>query len=182
MDLGHPVMTHLENTAGEINTMIQKVRFQVLLALLIFALVGFQPVSAASQPPAVTPTDVAFINAAVAAHNIEEAITGHISNDPNFRLSKQLPEDKRQLPPPLIKKDGNFDFDWTVGQHARYLMEELRQGIHILQSSDKSSGLDGIALAGARESWPKMRDISCRESPGIRYYDLDGLERYCPEQ
>jgi hypothetical protein len=126
--------------------------------------------------------DDVFVHAGVAAHNIEEAITEHITNDPNFQQTKQLPEDRRPFPGVLIKKDGTFSFDWTTGQHARYLMEELRQGIHTLLSVEKHSGLDGIALDGARESWPKVRDISCRESPGIRYYDLDGFEKYCPER
>ena len=126
--------------------------------------------------------EVVFIHAGIAAHNIEEAIVEHLSDDPNFQQTKQLPEDKQPHPAILRKKDGTFSFDWTTGQHARYLMEELRQGIHILQSVEKHSGLDGIALDGARESWPKVRDISCRESPGIRYYDLDGFEKYCPER
>jgi hypothetical protein len=61
-------------------------------------------------------------------------------------------------------------------------MEDLRQGIHVLQSADKPRGFDVIALAGARECWPKLRDTSCRETPGIRYYDLDGFEQYCPSK
>jgi len=148
----------------------------------VLALHGFQVDSMQGQEPATEPDDVVFVHAGIAAHNIEEAIAEHISHDPNFHLSKQLPEDRRPDPGILIKKDGTFSFDWTTGQHARYLMEELRQGIHQLQSVDKHIGLDGIALDGARESWPKVRDISCRETPGLRYYDLDGFEKYCPEQ
>jgi hypothetical protein len=48
----------------------------------------------------------------------------------------------------LVLKEG-FLFDWTPGQQARHLMEDLRQGIHILQSADKPRGIDVIALAGA---------------------------------
>jgi hypothetical protein len=93
------------------------------------------------------------------AHNIQEAITEHTTEDEHFLLTKQLPEDKRDLPPPLVFKDGNFAFDWTPGQEARFLMEEIRQGIHALQSVEKPHGLDIIALAGGREYWPKLRDL-----------------------
>ena len=154
----------------------------VLFTGAALALCNAQTTSTGRQKPSLTTTDKALIDAQVAAQNIEQAIAGHFTDDPNFQWKKQLPEDKRDLPPPLIKRDGTFDFDWTLGQHARYLMETLRQGIHALQSVEKHVGLDGIALSGARESWPKMRDISCRESPGIRYYDLDGFEQYCPER
>jgi hypothetical protein len=116
----------------------------------------------------------------IVAGNIQTAITGHILDDPGFRQNKQLPEDPQNHPKILVFKDGSFIFDWTPGQEARYLMEELRQGIHILQSVDKPHGMDIIALTGAREYWPKLRDISCGENPGIRYYDLDGFEEYCP--
>jgi hypothetical protein len=116
----------------------------------------------------------------IVADNIQTAIVAHITEDANFRRDKQLPEDKQNEPKILYLKDGSFVFDWTPGQEARYLMETLRQGLHILQSVDKPKGLDIIALTGAREYWPKLRDISCHETPGIRYYDLDGFEQYCP--
>ncbi|MGP8271807.1 MAG: hypothetical protein ACLQLH_17220 [Terracidiphilus sp.] len=133
------------------------------------------------QKPATEPSEAVFNGATIAAFHLQEAIDEHIANDANFHPTKQMPEDKRELPPFLVKRDMVLNFDWTTGQHARYLMEELRQGIHQLQSAEKASGLDGVALAAARENWPKMRDVSCRESPGIRYYDLDGFEQYCPE-
>jgi hypothetical protein len=116
----------------------------------------------------------------IVAGNIQTAIVGHLTEDPNFQRNKQLPEDRQNEPKLLYLKDGSFAFDWTPGQEARYLMEELRQGLHILQAVDKPKGFDIIALRGARDYWPKLRDISCRESPGIRYYDLDGFEQFCP--
>ena len=116
----------------------------------------------------------------IVASNVDDALRDHLLEDPNFRLVKQLPEEKRELPKMLPLKDGSFIFDWTPGQQARYLMEGLRQGLHQLQSVEKLHGLDIPALAGAREYWPKLRDISCHESPGIRYYDLDGFKQYCP--
>jgi len=118
----------------------------------------------------------------VVDNNIEEAIKAHIIEDPEFKRNAQLPEDKQNEPKMLFFKDGRLTFDWTSGQEARYLMEHLRQGIHALQSVDKPRGLDIVALTGAREYWPKLKDISCRENPGIRYYDLDGFEQYCPER
>jgi hypothetical protein len=120
-----------------------------------------------------------LLKGTVVAGNIQTAIAGHLALDPAFSMKKQQPEEKYPDPKMLVLKD-RFLFDWTAGQQARHLMEDLRQGIHILQSVDKPRGFDVIALAGAREYWPKMRDISCRETPGIRYYDLDGFEQYCP--
>jgi hypothetical protein len=162
--------------------MVHNVKVGSLFVTVALAICGLHAAAISAQKTAPEPADAVFVDATIAAHNIEEAITEHITSDPSFHPTKQLPEDRRDFPPPLITKDGGFDFDWTLGQHARYLMEALRQGIHTLQSAVKPSGLDGIALAGARESWPKMRDISCHESPGIRYYDLDGFEQYCPKR
>jgi hypothetical protein len=148
-----------------------------LIGFLLFACLNSaaQPVKTESQ------ADV-LLKGQTIAGNIQEAFTEHISDDSNFRQDKQQPEDKQNDPKVLVFKDGSFIFDWTPGQEARYLMEELRQGIHILQSVQKPRGFDVIALTGAREYWPKLRDISCRENPGIRYYDLDGFEQYCPSK
>jgi hypothetical protein len=130
--------------------------------------------------PAQSATEADVLSRAqIVAGNIQEAITGHVTEDANFQQNKQLPEDKQNEPKILVFKDGSFAFDWTPGQEARYLMEKLRQGLHILQSVEKPTGFDVIALAGAREYWPKLRDISCHENPGVRYYDLDGFEQYC---
>jgi hypothetical protein len=119
--------------------------------------------------------------AQIVAGNIETAIRAHLTDDPDFQRRLQLPEDKQHEPKILVKKDGSFEFDWTPGQQARYLMEQMRQGIHALQSVSKPKGMDIIALTGVREYWPKLRDISCRENPGIRYYTLDGFEEFCPD-
>lgn len=118
----------------------------------------------------------------IVAHNVQTALTEHQMEDTSFQASKQLPEDKRDFPKMLVLKDNTILLDWTSGQEARYLMEELRQDIHALQSVEKPRGFDIIALTGAREFWPKLRDISCRETPGIRYYDLDGFAQYCPSR
>jgi hypothetical protein len=115
----------------------------------------------------------------IVATNIQTALSPHIALDGEFTLKKQEPADSVRDFAVLFYKDGTMAFDWTTGQHARYLMEELRQGIHELQSASKPRGLDVVALGGARDAWPKLRDIACKEYPGIRYYDLDGFERYC---
>jgi hypothetical protein len=157
-------------------------KYLAVISILIVALVavaarqGIAQVSKPSDPD----TEETLRKGQIVAGNIQTAFTSHILDDPNLRQNKQLPEDQQNHPKILVFKDGSFVFDWTPGQQARYLMEELRQGIHILQSVDKPRGSDIIALTGAREYWPKLRDISCRENPGIRYYDLDGFEEYCP--
>ena len=161
--------------------MIRYTKASIVLAALTLAACGIHSTTMNGQKPATQSVDDVLLKAESVSHNIGEAITEHITKDANFHWTKQLPEDKRPDPGILVKKDGSFSFDWTPGQHARHLMEELRQGIHQLQSVEKPSGLDSIALVGAREYWPKVRDISCRESPGIRYYDLDGYEQFCPE-
>jgi hypothetical protein len=118
----------------------------------------------------------------VVAHNIQVAIMTHLIEDQTFQVSKQSPEEPTILPRILVKKDSSFTFDWTPGQHARYLMEELRQGVHTLQASATPRGMDAVAFAGAREYWPQLRDISCQDAPGTKYYDLDGFPQYCRDK
>jgi hypothetical protein len=113
-------------------------------------------------------------------NNVQTALQIHWKEDPHFKGQKQLPEDKQNPPKMLFLKDNSILFDWTPGQRARYLMEDLRQGIHELQSADKASGTDIVAVSTAREIWPELRDISCHENPGIRFYDLDGVPHFCP--
>ncbi len=145
------------------------------LFFVFILLVSISPTWAQDEPEAEV-----LRHGEIVADNIQTAITIHITEDENFRRDKQMPEDKQNHPKALVFKDGSFVFDWTPGQQARYLMEELRQGLHILQSVDKPRGLDIVALTGARDYWPKLRDISCHENSGIRYYDLDGFEQFCP--
>lgn len=154
----------------------------VIITMLIAGLVTVAPQYGITQQTSKPDTEETLRKGQIVAGNIQTAITGHILDDPSFRQNKQLPEDPQNHPRILTFKDGSFAFDWTPGQEARYLMEEMRQGIHILQSVDKPRGIDIIALTGAREYWPKLRDISCGENPGIRYYDLDGFDEYCPSK
>jgi len=125
--------------------------------------------------------DETLLKGEVVAGNIETAITAHLTSDPDFQIVKQLPEDPHpKLPKMLLKQDGGIVLDWTAGQQAASLMEDIRQGLHALQAAHSPRGLDIVAFAGGREYWPKLRDIFCREYPGVRYYDLDGFEQFCP--
>lgn len=147
---------------------------------VVAAIIQLVSLNAAAQKTEKSTTDV-LAKAEIVAGNITTAIRTHIADDPEFQISKQLPEDKYAPPKILTKKDGTTIFDRTPGQQARSLMEDIRQGLHALQSSKKALGIDSIALAGGREYWPKLRDISCHDLPGIRYYDLDGFPQFCPD-
>jgi len=135
-------------------------------------------ITAFGTQPGQTVSDV-LLKANIVAGNIQTAITVHLLHDPDFQIAKQLPEDKQCPPKILVRHDGSFYFDRTAGQEARAIMEDIRQGLHAIQAATKAYGMDSVALAGGRQYWPKLRDISCGEPPGIRYYDLDGLEQYC---
>jgi hypothetical protein len=116
----------------------------------------------------------------ITANNIETAIGAHLGES-DFQLKKQQPELQLRCFDILVFKNGSIKLDWTTGQHARCRMENLRQGIHALQSADHPRGLDAIALPSAKSLWPRLRNIVCYEYPGVQYYDLDGFEQYCPE-
>lgn len=152
--------------------------WQAFCGILLFSVVfRFQVLGQTGKPES---ADEVLIKGEIVAGNIQTAILMHTTDEPDFKNAKQLPDDSRPLPKVLVLKNGDWYFDWTPGQHARYLMEELRQGLHAIQSVEKPRGIDIVALTGAREYWPKLRDISCRESPGTRYYDLDGFAQFCP--
>jgi hypothetical protein len=153
------------------------VRYKVALVVCFCLLVGYRLVG---QTTASETTEEVLRKGSIVSSNIQEAITEHLTLDHNFKVAKQLPEQRHELPPLLVYKNGDIDFDWTPGQQARFIMEDIRQGLHALQAAEKPTGFDVIALAGGREMWPKLRDISCREKPSLRYYDLDGFEQYCP--
>jgi hypothetical protein len=119
-------------------------------------------------------------HAAVVAGNLQTGILALVAGNENFKPAKQQPEERAELPDTVVYKDGSFEFDWTPGQAARYYMEVLRQEIHELQGAEKGGGFAAFLPAG-RESWQKLRDLACREYPGIRYFDLDGIENYCPD-
>ena len=115
--------------------------------LAVIAVIQLVPLNAPAQKVEKSITDV-LANAEIVAGNITTAITAHIADDPEFQIAKQLPEDKYAPPKILVRKDGTIIFDWTPGQQARSLMEDIRQGLHALQSSKKALGIDSIALAG----------------------------------
>jgi hypothetical protein len=153
------------------------VRYKVALVVCFCLLAGYRLAGQTTSPET---TEEILFKGQVVLVNIQTAIKAHQAIDPAFQIQKQWPEDEQNAPKVLVLKDGKAYFDWSRGQQARYLMEALRQGLHALQAVDKPTSSDVEALKGAREYWPKLRDISCRENLGIRYYDLDGFEQYCP--
>jgi hypothetical protein len=146
----------------------------------LFCLSAAMYFPARAQVAAPDGTEEVLRKGSIVSSNIQTAINEHLALDHSFRLTKQLPEMNHDLPPLLVYKNGDIEFDWTPGQQARFTMEDIRQGLHALQAAEKPTGFDVIALTGGREMWPKLRDVSCREKPGLRYYDLDGFEQYCP--
>lgn len=156
--------------------MTKQMGFMVLLPVVVFAsLTSLFPQSSKkqSQEDVLTMGDIAN-------HNIQDALEAHAVSDPGFNPQKQQPVEQVRGFDTLVYK-ASFKLDWTTGQHARYLMEELRQGIHELQSATHPQGLDGMALEGARSAWPKLQEVVCTIYPGVRYFDLNGSENYCAE-
>lgn len=72
-----------------------------------------------------------------------------------------------------------MELDETPAQHARRSMECIRQALYALKFAKQSLGTM-IGTPQALESWPKLRDIACQDRPGSRYYNLDGVEQFCP--
>jgi hypothetical protein len=154
-----------------------------MIRMIAVATIGLLCVSANAQSTTHETDSEVLQHGEIVAGNILTAIKMHLVDDPTFQVTKQIPEDARpDRPKILVKRDGKIVFDWTPGQEARYLMETIRQGLHAIQSSGKPRGIDAVALAGGREYWPKLRDISCHDAPSTRYYDLDGFEQYCPDK
>jgi hypothetical protein len=127
------------------------------------------------------PNESVWMDAEITRGNLYRCIQVH-QMDGDAMSGPQQPEDKVELPPPTVDKDGILIWAWPAGLHARVLMEKIRQGLHILTSSQTTGGMDGLAINQARAVWPKLRDIYCHAVPKSGYYDLDGIQRYCPEK
>lgn len=138
-----------------------------------------------AAPPPARPklnTDQILFDAEAAARFLQKAIEEHTYREPNFRPHRQFPEDKLPPTPTLLHRDGSLTPDWTPEQHARFLMEQLRQGIHAVQGAERSWTIDILALESARAAWPGVRDLFCSVHPNVVYYDSDGFKHYCPAQ
>jgi hypothetical protein len=159
----------------------------ILPILLTSAIALGQPLLPKPSAPSPTPTEEpqlkpeeVIFQAEAAALYLQKAIEEHTFREPSFRPHKQQPEDRLPDPPTLLHRDGRLTLDWTPTQHARFLMERLRQGLHAVQSAERSWTIDILALESARAAWPQMRDMFCAENPEVVYYDPDGFKHYCP--
>lgn len=138
-----------------------------------------------AAPPPARPklnSDQILFDAEAAAHFLQKAIEEHTYREPNFRPRRQFPEDRLPPTPMLLHRDGALTPDWTPEQHARALMEQLRQGMHAVQGAERSWTIDILALESARAAWPGVRDLFCSAHPNVVYYDSDGFKHYCPEK
>jgi hypothetical protein len=108
-----------------------------------------------------------LIEGDIANHNLLDALDFHFVSNPEELLKKQEPQEKVLDFGILVFESGKLQLDWTTGQHARYLLEEIRQAIHQLQSASCSIGLDGMAIDNGRAVWPKLRDLTCQEYPSM---------------
>lgn len=141
------------------------------------------PALESAPPPPPAPalnTDQILFEAEAAARFLQKAIEEHTYREQNFHPRRQFPEDRLPETPTLLHRDGSLTPDWTPPQHARYLMERLRQGIHAVQGADRSWTIDILALESARAAWPGVRDLFCSVHPEVVYYDSDGFKHYCP--
>jgi hypothetical protein len=129
--------------------------------------------------PTLAPEQVIF-EAEAAALYLQKAIEEHAARETRFRPHKQQPEDILPNPPMLERRGGGCYQDWTISQHARFLMEKLRQGIHAVHTAEYAWTIDILALESARRAWPQVRDLFCAANPEAVYYDTDGFRHYCP--
>lgn len=158
-----------------------KIRSWVAVATIGVSLGGAAFAQASKTPRAKDPNEPVWFDAEIAKSNLSECIMVH-TTERDSMSSPQQPEDKVELPPPVTTADGTLVWDWPAGLYARSLMEQIRQGLHKLTSVSEPKGMDPLAIDQARAVWPKLRDIYCHAVPRVGYYDLDGIQRYCPEK
>jgi hypothetical protein len=120
----------------------------------------------------------------IAAFSLVNAESYQMQEDPNYVPPKPQIQEKVTQPGIVLFRnpDGTdrLEMDWTVGQHARSLMEQLRISMWRYQAGKANpAGLIGVNQAA--DAWPKLRVIYCREYPGGRYIDLQGQIQYCDE-
>jgi len=78
--------------------------------------------------------------------------------DPNYVPVQPSRREKLTAPGLVFFRDNSSKLVWTVGQHARSLMESLRISLFELQSG-KEVGLEEFARGKAVETWPRLRGI-----------------------
>jgi hypothetical protein len=131
------------------------------------------------QTPQQKTVDRILFDADIACSNLLDALQQQKIEDPTFVVHSQLPEDPQPQPQPIFFKDGHMELNVTPAQHARSSMECIRQALYGLKFAKQSVGAM-IGTPQALESWPELRDIACQDRPASRYYNLEGLEQFCP--
>jgi len=122
-----------------------------------------------------------LIEGDLAFGEVTDALALHLNAHPDtYVLVKPNLKEKVPEPGMLVFKN-QIKLDWTTGQHAHSLVENLRLGVYEL-GAQKSEGLDSMALDHGKRIWPEVRNIYCREYPGARYFDLAWQEQYCEEK
>jgi hypothetical protein len=112
---------------------------------------------------------------------VQDALSLHLSAHPDtYVLVKPEYQEKVPVPGIVVFKDNHIELDWTTGQHAHSLSENLRLGVYEL-AAQKSEGIDLMAIDHAKRIWPNVKALYCHEYPGARYFDLSWHEQYCEE-
>lgn len=121
----------------------------------------------------------------VAALSLAQAEQTQLTSDPNFVPPEPTEKEKVTDPGVVIFRNADgedvYQLDWTIGQHARGLLEHLRLSIYRYQAGKPNPG-GVIGVTQAVTVWPKLRRMFCREYPGGRYIDLQGQVQFCEEK
>ncbi|SRR6266568_7471548 len=122
-----------------------------------------------------------LIEGDLALSEVTDALALHLSTHRDtYVLVKSNSKEKVPQPGMLVFRN-QIKLDWTTGQHAHSLVENLRLGVYEL-AAQKPEDLDLMALDHGKRIWPDVRNIYCREYPGARYFDLAWQEQYCEEK
>ncbi len=158
-----------------------KTTMQVFMLLMIFLF----PMTANTQNPKGPKRytdDQILLQGDTAMENLRTGLTYQRMEDPKRVPARTVREEKLTEPGIVVfrNEDGSerLELDWTVGQHARSLMESLRKGIYQYQSAESNIG-GAIGVDDGLRIWPELRNIFCREYPAGRYIDLHGEVRFC---
>jgi hypothetical protein len=117
----------------------------------------------------------------LALSEVQDALSLHLNAHPDtYVLVKRKYQEKVPVPEMVVFKDNHIELDWTTGQHAHSLSENLSLGVYEL-AAQRSEGIDLMSLDHARRIWPEVKALYCRGYPGARYFDLGWQEQYCEE-
>jgi hypothetical protein len=117
----------------------------------------------------------------LALSEVLDALSLHAEQPQSFVSVKPNVKEKVAEPGMIVFKNRSLTLEWTNGQHAHSLVENLRISIREL-AAQRSEGLDVMALDHANHIWPEVKIIYCHAYPGARYFDLAWHEQYCEEK